>query len=152
MNPENLCAKTEAFHDGELSPTEARAIIAHIGGCPSCREKLTHLRALEMILRPHVPAGDISAAVMSRLAALDTVDTRQASVFAGWWKVPALALASCAVYALCVETGVLPANRSQLLTAMAAHKEAERFSTMIFGGREASSEQLLTMLLEGEGK
>ena len=152
MNPDNFCAKLEVFYDGELPPAGARAAAAHIDTCPSCRGELSRLRALEKILKPHIPAPDISAAVIARIATLDAGATRRKLTFVGWWKVPALALVSCAIYALCVETGLLPASQSPLLAAVAAQKEAEKLSIMLFGGRETDSEQLLAMLLEGGKK
>ncbi|MCX5786233.1 MAG: zf-HC2 domain-containing protein [Elusimicrobia bacterium] len=152
MNPDDFCAKLEAFHDGELPPAEARAVAAHINTCPCCREELSHLRAMEVILKPCVTTSNISVAVMARIAVLDSVGVYHTPAFAGWWKVPVLALASCAVYALCVETGLLPVSQSPLLAAVAAHKEAEKLSIMIFGGGETGSEQLLAMLLEGGKK
>ncbi len=152
MNPEHFCAELEAFHDGELPEAQARAVSAHLGGCPSCREKLALLRAMEQVLKPHFPAADISAAVMGRITAMDSGEPLRAHIFAGWWKVPALALASCAIYALRVETGFLPFRHSQLPAAVAAYKETEDFTAMIFGNREPGSAQLLTMLLEGDEK
>lgn len=152
MTPEHLCAKLEALHDGELPEAQAHAVRAHIDGCPSCRLKLAQLAAMEQVLKPGVPAADISADVMSRIAALDTRGSRRAPSFPGWWKVPALALASCAAYMLCVEAGLLPPVRSQLPSAIASYKKTEDFTAMLFGTKEPGREQLLTMLLEGDKK
>lgn len=152
MNPEDLCAELEALHDGELPEVQARAVRAHIDDCPSCRLKLAQLAAMEQALKPGIPAADISAAVMSRIAALDSRGMRRAPSFSGWWKVPALALASCAAYVLCVESGLLPPARSQLPSAIASYKKTEDFTAMLFGTKEPGREQLLTMLLEGDRK
>lgn len=152
MNPEDLCAKLEALHDGELPEAQARAVRAHMDGCPSCRLKLAQLAAMEQALKPGIPAADISAAVMSRIAALDARGRRRTPSFFRWWKVPALALASCAVYVLCVESGSLPSTRSQLPSAIASYKETEDFTAMLFGNKAPGNEQLLTMLLEGDKK
>lgn len=152
MNPEDLCSKLEALHDGELPAAQARAVRAHIDGCPSCRLKLAQLVAIEQALKPGIPAADISTAVMSRIAALDTRGRRRAPSFFSWWKVPALALASCAVYVLCAESGFLPSTRSPLLSAITSYKETEDFTAMLFGNKAPDNEQLLTMLLEGDKK
>jgi|GEM_PF-2327736 len=150
MAADNLCAKLELFYDGELPLSEARSVAAHIGGCSACREALARLYAMDEILKSRVMAADISTVVMERISALDDGGMRRTVMSGEWLKAPALVLASCALYVLCVETGVLPARQPRLLAAVATHKEAATFSNMLFGRVEIDSEQILTMLLEGE--
>ena len=91
------------------------------------------LRALEGILRPQLSQADIIEPVMSRVAELVSARPPSAlTILAGWWKVPALALASCAVYALCVETGLLPGARSQLVSVLSAYNSSQKISAMLF--------------------
>lgn len=92
--------------------------------------------------------SDVSARVMERVTALPPYAR---SSFAGWWKVPAFALASCAVYALCVEAGLLPGSAATLAAAVKADRDASRFSSMIFGS-SAGSGEVLAMVLEGGKK
>ncbi len=150
---EDLCKDLEAYHDGELPPAEQARIEAHLGGCRACAGRLAELRALDRLLAApaELAEKDISAAVLARLpAAAGPVMLKRA--LRGWWKVPALALASCAAYALCVETGLLPAYSSSLASALAAQNEAAKLSSLIFGRNQTGSEQLLAMVLEGDGK
>jgi len=152
MTQKNLCSELEAFHDGELTREEILSATAHMDGCPACRTGLAGLRALDELLRPCAASADISSAVMTRVAALDPGPAQCGRSLAGWWKVPALALASCAIYVLCSETGLLPARRSQLPAALSADKEALKLSTLLFGRPENDREQLLAMLFEGGEK
>ncbi len=152
MNQQNLCYSLEAFHDGELQPGKVRAMAAHIKACPSCRAELVRLNALDEILKPRIPAADLAGPVMSRVAAQGHEYARHSSVLDGWWKVPAVALASCAIYVLCVETGLLPARQSPLLAALAARNAAEKIPAMIFGGTRPGQAEMLAMLFEGGKK
>jgi anti-sigma factor RsiW len=150
MTLNNLCAKLELFHDDELPLIEARSVAAHIDSCSACREELSRLCAMEEILKSRVVATDISTVVMERIAALDSGGMRRTSMFVDWMKAPVMALASCVLYVVCVEAGLLPGGQSWLPATVAAHKEAVMFSSMVFGRVETDSEQLLTILLEGE--
>lgn len=151
MKPVHYCSQLEAFHDGELSQAERPAMAAHVKNCPVCREELACLRAMDNILVQRGMNSDITGTVMNRVAELVSAGPRSAlSILAGWWKVPALALASCAVYALCVETGLLPGGRSQLVSALSAYKSSQKISAMLYGGQKAGDEQLLALLIEGD--
>ena len=150
---EDPCKELEAYHDGELPPAESALIAAHLRGCCACSVKLEELRALDRLLaQPAALTGrDISAAVLARLpAAAGPVLLERA--LRGWWKVPALALASCAAYALCVETGLLPSSPYSLSAALTAQNETAKLTSLIFGKNTSGNEQLLAMVLEGDGK
>jgi len=151
MKQGHYCSQLEAFHDGELPQAERPAMAEHVKNCPACREELAGLRALEGILRPQLSQADIIEPVMSRVAELVIARPPSAlTILAGWWKVPALALASCAVYALCVETGLLPGARSQLVSVLSAYNSSQKISAMLYGGQKAGDEQLLALLFEGD--
>jgi len=150
---EDPCTELEAYHDGELPPAEKALFETHLGACGACAGRLAELRALERLLAPpaELAGRDISAAVLARLpAAAGPVILKRA--LRGWWKVPALALASCAAYALCVETGLLPDYSSPLASALTAQAEAAKLSSLIFGRNPTGTEQLLAMVLEGDEK
>lgn len=149
----DACKELEAYHDGELPPAEKALLEAHLDGCAACRERLAGLRALDRLMAPpeELAGRDISAAVLARLPASAGPELLKRTL-RGWWKVPALALASCAAYALCVETGLLPSNPYSLTSALAAQNEAAKLSSLIFGKNQSGSEQLLAMVLEGDGK
>lgn len=138
----------QAFHDGELSPAAAGAVKAHIASCPACREELKALRSLDVLLKRKEPFSDISSAVMERVGAAAPA----AGPLGGWWKLPAMALASIAIYAFCVESGLLPERAHALTAAVAAQREAGKASALLFGGSAGSKEELLAMLLEGDNK
>lgn len=151
MKPGYYCGQLEAFHDGELPQAERLSMEEHVRNCPDCREELADLRAMDNLLVPRGMQCDITGAVMNRVAELVSARPRSAlSILAGWWKVPALALASCAVYALCVETGLLPGRQSQLVSALSAYNSSQKISAMLYGGQKAGDEQLLALLIEGD--
>ena len=153
MKPALYCSQLEAFHDEELSQAEWRAMAEHVENCPACRRELACLCALDGILRPRRAQPDISAAVMDRVAELVSAGPRRTpDILAGWWKGPALALASCAVYAVCVETGLLPTGYDPLASALAAQSEAQKLSSVLFGNSRGGSEEMLAMLLDGDKK
>ncbi len=93
--------------------------------------------------------ADISARVMERVTALPAYAGKP---FAGWWKVPALALASCAVYALCVEGGLFADTAASLAAAINSEREASNVSAMVFGRGGAGKGELLAMVLERGNK
>lgn len=150
---EELCNELDVYHDGELPPAERALVEKHLRGCGACAVRLAELRALGLFLTPpaQLTGRDISAAVLARLPASAGPELLRRTL-RGWWKVPALALASCAAYALCVETGLIPSSPYSLASALAAQNEAAKLSSLIFGGSPAGSEQLLAMVLEGDGK
>ncbi len=93
--------------------------------------------------------ADVSAVVMARVRELPAYGARP---FAGWWKVPALALASCAAYALCVEGGLFANTASSLAAVIKAERQASSVSAMIFGRGGAGEGELLAMVLERGNK
>lgn len=150
---EDACKELEAYHDGELPPAEEAVMEAHLRGCAACAEKLAGLRALDRLLAPpaELAGRDISAAVLARLPASAGPELLSRTL-RGWWKVPAMALASCAAYALCVETGLLPSYTYSLTSVLAAQSEAAKLSAFVFGGSRSDNAQLLAMVLEGDVK
>lgn len=148
MKHEDLHPDMQAFHDGELAPAARRAAEAHLAACAACRAELGGLRALDSLLRRRAAFADISGRVMASAALLRPT----ASPLHGWWKLPAMALASVAVYALCVEAGLLPDRRGALAAAVTAQKETQKLSAMLFGRSAGGGEEMLAMLFDGEGK
>ena len=99
-------------------------------------------------LRPRLSEAHWTAQrnrILSRLAPEESV-----SAFAGWWKVPALTLASCAVYVRCVETSLLPQPTSEPPAAASSSAGVVTLSTILSDGQEPSEGHLLTMILEGD--
>jgi anti-sigma factor RsiW len=150
---EEPCKELEAYYDGELPPAETETFKAHLRVCGACEARLAELRALDLFLAPpaELTGSDISTAVLAKLSA-SAGHELPARALSGWWKVPALALASCAVYALCVETGLLPGNSYSLASALAVQNEAAKVTDLVFGGGRVDNEQLLAMVLEGDSK
>lgn len=153
MKPSHNCGNIEAYLDGELSPRETLETAGHLASCRECREALAELQALDSMLAQGPDAGpkSICGSVMARVRTMLPHAPRR-NPFSGWWKVPALAFASCAVYAVCVETGLLPSGAASLHTALRAQKETGRVYSMLFGINVTNNENLLAMVLEGDEK
>ncbi len=107
---------------GAFSVTDKAEYLEHLKGCGSCRKEAELLskswQALAMYETP-APGGEFVDSLMAKIRAGQA--EAQSPVFsfkpfgfsaearaalAGWWKVPALTLASCAVYLVCIETGL----------------------------------------------
>jgi hypothetical protein len=86
------------------------------------------------------------------MAAVRAAAPERRPLLAGWWKVPAIALAACAVYALCVETGLWPPGNRTLAAALSAGTETARARQLLFGGQRSDDANLLAMVLEGGSK
>jgi len=153
MKQNHHCEKIEAYHDGELRPEEMLEIAGHLTTCRKCRETLAELKVMETMLAPArgADASSIRPAVMARVRAMQS-QPRYGSFFSGWWKAPAIALASCAVYAICVEMGFLSAGSASLAATLGSYKESERVYSMIFGIRRPDNENLLAMVLQGDNQ
>ncbi|HBA60517.1 MAG TPA: hypothetical protein DCZ92_06815 [Elusimicrobia bacterium] len=153
MTHDEIKKNLSAYHDGELPFLEMLAVKTHLAVCAECFSELSRLRDLDALLTPApaVTEQGFEAAVMARIIDHDP-ETDARALYTGWWKVPALALASCAGYAVCVETGLLPAGYDPLASALAAQSEAQKLSSVLFGNSRAGSEQMLAMLLDGDKK
>jgi len=153
MTHDEIKRKLSAFHDRELQLREMLEIRAHLSVCAECSREVRELIDLDMLLTPAAVVQDpeFAAEIMGRIIDRAPAAERLPS-YTGWWKVPALALASCAVYAVCVETGLLPSGSDPFAAALAAQSEAQRLSSVLFGNSVGGSEQMLTMLLDGDKK
>ena len=153
MTHDEIRKSLSAYHDGELPFLEMLAVKAHLAICPECYCEVSQLCDLDAVLTPPsvVTDRDFEAEVMERIMS-DAPEADARALYAGWWKVPALALASCALYAVCVETGLLPAGYDPLASALAAQSEAQKLSSVLFGDSRGGSEQMLAMLLDGDRK
>lgn len=153
MTHEEIKGCLEAFHDGELPGAELAGIAAHLAGCPECSRELNLLRAVdELLAKENAPAdtafeADVMAGIRHARRAAEQTDTDKF----GWWKVPALALASCAAYLLYAETRILPSGSDYLSSVLAAQGEVSRFSSYLLG-TPTGEEQLLAMALKGGRK
>jgi len=152
MTHDEIKKNLSAYHDGELPFLEMLAVKTHLAICPECYLELSQLRDLDALFAPSsaVTERAFETAVMARIMN-DAPEADARAVYAGWWKVPALALASCAVYAVCVETGLLPSGYD-LASALAAQSEAQKLSSVLFGNSRGGNEQMLAMLLDGDKK
>jgi anti-sigma factor RsiW len=142
------CGNIAAYYDGELDPAGTAEAAAHLAGCPACRAELAELKAVDAALasggEPDI-SGRVMAAIRRRAAP-------PRPLFAGWWKVPAIALASCGLYVLFVETGLWPPGRASSLAALlSARGETEELRALLPGQSEKDA-SLLAMVLEGDVK
>jgi anti-sigma factor RsiW len=62
-------AELNALIDGELQPTPAQALAAHVAACPACAATLAGLLALRVELAALAPPGPAPAAVRARIEA-----------------------------------------------------------------------------------
>ncbi|MEI7530258.1 MAG: zf-HC2 domain-containing protein [Elusimicrobiota bacterium] len=147
---------------GALSDAEKAELSGHLDECASCRKEAELLskawQALELYEAPALGDKFVDALVAKLRAGQAqeqasgfnpfalSPDTRAA--LTGWWKVPAMTLASFAVYVLCVETGLMPARQ---FSAPAAQSSGSALSNIFSDGTEAGGGNLLTML-EGADK
>lgn len=99
---------------GALDPAGKAELEAHLKGCEACRREAELLskawQALDKYVAPELGA-DFVDSLMEKIKAGQAAEQDEAFSFAGWWKVPALALASCAVYLVCIETGLMPSRQ-----------------------------------------
>lgn len=148
----NLCKDLEAYHDGELPPADQRHMREHVKNCPACAAELAELRAMESMLTARFKDDrDISAAVLSRIP--KTAPQRPAGYFwQGWWKVPAMALASCALTLVLLESGLIPYNSYMLTAAITGQREALKLTGFLFGKPQVEDDKLLALLFDGGEK
>ncbi len=85
-------SELQAFHDGELSPEESRALEGHVGSCAACRTELAALRAISLELkRMEWPRPD-DAAMARWMEAAAMVRDRGVRRLAGWLTAAAAGL------------------------------------------------------------
>ena len=161
------CKKARELLTGDLSggleAGEKAGLSGHLKSCEPCRKEQELLarswQMLDMYEAPQLGGGFVDN-LMQKVRSGQAENLKHVSgfnlagaraVFAGWWKVPAFALVSCAIYALCVETGLSP-ERSSLHNTTSIHSGTGTLSTMLSDGREADGGYLLAMLSEGADK
>jgi anti-sigma factor RsiW len=59
-------AQVQAYYDGELSPAERAAMVAHLQQCAECRDELSDLKELSELVAA-APMAAMSADAMARL-------------------------------------------------------------------------------------
>lgn len=148
----NLCKDLEAYHDGELPPAARRLMLEHVKTCTACAAELAELRALDKMLTARFSESpDITGAVLSRLP--KTAPQLPAGYFwQGWWKVPAMALASCALTLVLLESGLIPYNSYMLTAAIKGQSEALKLTGFLFGKPQVADDKLLALMFDGGEK
>ena len=132
---------------GALEPSAKAELAAHLAGCEACRKDTELLSKAWQALDKYV-APELGEEFVDSLMEKIKAGQEAAGVgFSGWWKVPALTLASCAIYLVCSETGLTP---SRNYTAQ-AHGGAVSFSALLSGDQDSGGGNLLT-LVEGADK
>jgi len=167
MNCKKAKEIAAGFPPGALNDAEKADYLAHLRGCESCRNEDTLLekswQALDMYEAPTLRDGFVES-LMGRIRSGQTKEQDPVSVFnlfglspsakaalAGWWKVPAFTLASCAVYLLCIETGFMP-SRQYSTTASAVSQSGNGTFSAIFSDSQDSGEGHLLAIMEGADK
>lgn len=79
------CDQTQlvaAYHDGELTPDQAREFAIHLESCPTCRRELDALQHLTQAIAA-APLAQPSGITMARLAAVRRLQDRGTRRLAG---------------------------------------------------------------------
>jgi len=104
---ERLAALFSERRRGELSSEDARALDAHLAGCPRCREEAAGLQSvLAAVELPPVSIQELEALQSRRIGEGPRPVARS-----GAWKLPAVLVAAAAAAVLTVS--VRPASRHQ---------------------------------------
>ncbi len=139
---------------GALEPSAKAELAAHLAGCEACRKDTELLskawQALDKYVAPELGEEFVDS-LMEKIKAGQVAQQDEASgfSFSGWWKVPALTLASCAIYLVCIESGLTP-SRQHAQPAVSARSET--LSSIFSDGQEAGGGTLLTLVSEGADK
>jgi len=150
---EKFCANIDDYHDNELSPDESYRMKEHLRRCRACADRLVWLRTVDcLIAKPLKTADrDISAEVMAKLSVAAASELTRRS-WRGWWKVPVLIFASCVVYIICVETGLLPSKSYSKAAVFVTHSEVSKLSRLFFRECGRGAEKLLAIIYDGDEK
>jgi anti-sigma factor RsiW len=147
MNCHDATSLIAAHADGETDGARARAIDAHLAGCPACADKLAAILALRAQLHAELPRHAAPAALRARV--LDSVRQHEASSRPPrpaprerWQWLAGGALAGCAATLLAwsVGTAVIAwrAHEDVALEAVGLHVHATQGDRII---QVASSDQ-----------
>jgi len=167
MNCKEAKEIAAGFLPGDLSDAEKADYLAHLNGCESCRNEDALLakswQALDMYKAPILGDGFVDS-LMARIRSGQTEEKYPVFVFnpfglsasaraalAGWWKVLAFTLASCAVYLICIETGVMPSRQYLPPASAVSQSGSGTFSTMFSDSQDSGGGHLLA-IMEGADK
>lgn len=95
-NPAHTHIQVQAYHDGELSPTQAARVEAHLVSCAACREELAALQALSALLQAAPAATEslteerFASQVALKLPQRPQRTATQQALFTAWRLAPAL--------------------------------------------------------------
>jgi len=78
MDCRAIRSKLPDYQDGALSAREARAVLGHLDGCPSCREALEDLRAFDGLVGEFMVAPAPAYRTEDLLARLDDTPALEA--------------------------------------------------------------------------
>lgn len=135
---------------GALEPSAKAELAAHLAGCEACRKEAELLskawQALDKYVAPEL-GEEFVASLMEKIKDGQAAQQDASGFsFSGWWKVPALTFASCAVYVVCVESGLFPQRQ-----AADKHDGAGSIFAVFADSREAGGGNILSMM-EGADK
>ena len=135
---------------GALAASVKAELAAHLEGCEACRKEAELLskawQALDKYVAPELGADFVDSLMEKIKAGQAAQQDASGFSFSGWWKVPALTLASCAVYVVCVESGLFPQRQ-----AAGKYEAAGVISAVFADSRETGRGNLLGMM-EGADK
>jgi len=153
---------------GELSDGEKAELQAHLDGCVGCRKELELLsKSWQALDNFKVPALSLEFedSLMSRIRAgrrkeedaffgfdLFGLSANARAALSGWWKVPALTLASCAVYVLSIETGLMPSRQYYPSAAARVQSAPNPIFAMLSEGQRTGGPGYVLALVEGADK
>ena len=168
MNCKKGCEMSAGLLCGELKDGEKAELQAHLNGCEACRKELELLskswQALDSFKVPTL-GREFEDSLMARIRAgrrkeqdsvfsfaLSGFSAEARAALSGWWKVPALTLASCAVYVLCIETGLMPSRQYYPSAAASAQNAPNPILAMLSDGPRTGGPGYVLTLVEGADK
>ena len=168
MNCEKAGEMSAGLLCGELTDRERAELQSHLDGCEACRKELELLskswQALDSFNAPML-GREFEDSLMARIRsgrtkeqgdsfgiALSGLSAEARAALSGWWKVPALTLASCAVYVLCIETGLMPSRQYYSSSAASAQSAPNPISAILSDGQSTGGPGYVLVLTEGADK
>lgn len=150
------CKKREEltgdYLTGGLETGKKAEFEEHLNACAACKGELELFsRTWELMDAYKTPelSGDFTPSLMRRIRAEGSAEEPENGL-GQWWKVPAMTLASCAIYLLCVETAILPSRDGAPNSP--ATEGSVTLADMLKEGRDSGGLDLLELVAKGGGK
>ncbi len=169
MNCKKAKEMSTEYLSDDLNDAEKAEFLGHLKACDYCDKEMSLLSKSWQTLSLYAPPELGDEFVDSLMAKIRAGRAKKQSwifrfiplgfsqntraALSGWWKVPALTLASCAIYLVCIETGFMPSRQFAPAAISASQDGAGTISSMLSDGQETGGGgHLLTIICEGADK